>query len=54
MNAGQRGINLDFINGYFDHVHILIALKSVQRISDIVHDIKGESSHWINKTGLTD
>ena len=36
------------INGMPDHIHILIGLKPVMRISDIVRDIKNNSSNFIN------
>ena len=37
------------INGMSDHVHILIGLSSKSSMSDIVHDLKGYSSTWINQ-----
>ena len=48
-NATQKGIYIDFINGYTDHIHILISLHVDQSISKIVQLIKGESSFWINQ-----
>jgi len=51
-NAKEKGIFLDFINGYIDHVHCLISLGAGQEIEEIVQLIKGESSHWINKNKL--
>lgn len=52
-NARVKGIFIDFINGYLEHVHCLISLGSDQNIETIMQLIKGESSHWINKNGLT-
>ena len=52
-NALQKKIKLDCINGYTDHVHCLIALDNTQVISKVAQLIKGESSNWINKNGLT-
>ncbi len=49
----QNNIHLDFINGYTDHIHCLISLKSQQNIAKIINLIKGESSHWINQEKLT-
>jgi len=46
--AATKGIYVDFINGYSDHCHCLISLKSTQKIEDIIQLIKGESSRWIN------
>ena len=51
-NAKEKGIYLDFIGGYVDHVHCLISLGTGQEIEEIVQLIKGESSHWINKNKL--
>jgi putative transposase len=48
-NAKAKGIWLDFIGGYHDHVHCLISMGKDQCIKDIMQLIKGESSHWINK-----
>lgn len=50
--ASTKGIFVDFINGYSDHCHCLISLKSTQKIEDIIQLIKGESSRWINSTNL--
>ena len=37
------------INGMPDHIHILIGLRPAQSISDLMQDIKGSSSKWINE-----
>jgi putative transposase len=52
-NAITKGIYMDCVNGHIDHVHALISLGAEQSISKIVQLIKGESSFWINKHGLT-
>lgn len=36
------------INGMPDHVHILIGMRPTQSLSDLMQDIKGDSSKWIN------
>ncbi|MCD4678891.1 MAG: IS200/IS605 family transposase [Bacteroidales bacterium] len=41
------------INGIPDHVHILFGLRPIQSISDLLQDIKGCSSKWINERKLT-
>ncbi len=51
-NAKDKGIYLDFINGYTDHVHCLISLGTDQTIEQVMQLLKGESSFWINKNGL--
>ena len=52
-NAREKGIHIDFINGYVDHVHCLISLGTDQTIEKIMQLIKGESSFWINKNALS-
>jgi REP element-mobilizing transposase RayT len=52
-NAREKGIFVDFVNGYSDHCHCLISLKFDQTIQWVMQMIKGESSFWINKNGLT-
>ena len=52
-NAIQKGIYIDFINGYSDHCHCLISLGVDQNIQKVIQLIKGESSFWINKNELT-
>ena len=52
-NARTKGIFIDFINGYVEHVHCLISLGSDQTLEKIMQLIKGESSYWINKNNLT-
>ncbi|MBU1298070.1 MAG: IS200/IS605 family transposase, partial [Bacteroidetes bacterium] len=37
------------INGMPDHLHILIGMKPHQSLSDLMQDIKGSSSKWINE-----
>ena len=49
----KRGIFIDHINGYYQHLHALISLGGKQDISDVMQLIKGESSFWINKNRLT-
>ena len=52
-NAQTKGIHLDHINGYVEHVHCLISLNSDQNIATVTNLLKGESSHWINQNKLT-
>ncbi|MEW6703098.1 MAG: IS200/IS605 family transposase [Bacteroidota bacterium] len=44
---------LVIINGVADHVHILIGYRPHQSLSDLVQDIKGSSSKWINEKKFT-
>ena len=52
-NARKKEIYLDSINAVEDHVHALISLGSEQTIAKVAQLLKGESSHWANKEGLT-
>jgi REP element-mobilizing transposase RayT len=52
-NAKEKGIFIDFVNGYTDHCHCLVSLGVDQTIQKIMQLIKGESSFWINKQGVT-
>lgn len=36
------------INGMPDHLHIFIGMRPTQSISNLLQDIKGSSSKWIN------
>ena len=36
------------INGVADHIHIFIGMRPTQSISDLMQDIKGNSSKWVN------
>ncbi len=45
-NEGQK---LIAINGMSDHIHILLGLKPDKSLSDLVRDIKANSSRFINE-----
>lgn len=40
------------INGMPDHVHVLFGMRPNQSLSDLLQDIKGSSSKWINEKKL--
>ena len=48
-NKGQK---LMIVNGVEDHIHILIGIKPDCNLSDLVRDIKANSSKWINQKGF--
>lgn len=52
-NAKEKGIFVDFVNGYSDHCHCLVSLGFDQTIQKTMQLIKGESAFWINKNKLT-
>jgi len=37
------------INGISDHLHILFGMRPSQSLSDLMRDVKGDSSQWINE-----
>jgi REP element-mobilizing transposase RayT len=41
------------INGMPDHVHILFGMRPHQALSDLMREVKGDSSKWINQKRLT-
>jgi len=45
----KRNQKLMVINGVTDHIHILIGLKPDCCLSDLVRDIKANSSRWVNE-----
>jgi REP element-mobilizing transposase RayT len=41
------------INGMPNHLHLLVGLRPTQSIAELLQDIKGSSSKWINEKRLT-
>ena len=37
------------INGIHDHIHIFFGMRPTQSLSDLMQDVKGGSSKWINE-----
>jgi len=50
----KNGHKLLAVGGMPDHVHLFFALRPAQSVSDLMQDIKGDSSRWINENGLVD
>jgi putative transposase len=48
----NHGHKLLAINGMPDHVHMLFGMRPTQSLSDLMRDIKGDSSLWINENKL--
>lgn len=49
----NNGHKLIAINGMPDHIHLFIGMKPNQSLSDLMQDVKGDSSKWIHEKGLT-
>jgi putative transposase len=48
----KNGHKLIAINGMADHLHVFIGMKPSQSLSDLMQDIKGDSSKWVNSKGF--
>ena len=48
----QHTHKMIIINGMPDHLHIVIGMRPIQSLSDLMQDIKGNSSKWINDNKL--
>ena len=48
----KNGHKLLQIGGMPDHVHILFGMRPIQSLSDLMQDIKGSASLWINQKRL--
>ena len=50
--AKSKSIHVLNVNGHSDHCHCLISMSNTQTIAELAQYIKGESSYWINKSGI--
>lgn len=48
----EQGCPVRVINGMPDHVHCLFLLSPQKSIADVIKQIKGSSSHFINQNNL--
>lgn len=48
----ESGCPVRIINGMPDHIHCLFLLNPQKSISEVIKQIKGSSSHFINKENL--
>ncbi len=49
QNGKDKGIFIDFVNGYREHCHCLVSLGKEQTISKVMQLIKGEAAFWFNR-----
>ena len=40
------------VNGVSDHIHMFVNIKPDQSVSDLLKEVKGSSSKWINEKGF--
>lgn len=45
----RKGHKLLVINGISDHVHVFFGMRPTQSLSDLMRELKGDSSKWINE-----
>jgi len=50
--AEELNILIEKINVQPEHIHLLFNLPSDKKLKDMVKQLKGESSRWINENGL--
>ena len=48
----EQGCPVRIVNGMPDHIHCLFLLSPQKSIADIIKQIKGSSSHFINQNNL--
>jgi REP element-mobilizing transposase RayT len=48
----KRGYKMLAINGTGDHLHIFFGMRPHQALADLMREVKGESSAWINAQRL--
>ena len=48
----ETGCPVRIINGMPDHVHCLFLLNAQKSIAEVIKQIKGSTSHWVNEQNL--
>ena len=48
----NNGHKLIVVNGMPDHIHLFIGMKPTQGLSDLIQEVKGDSSKWIREKGF--
>ncbi len=51
LGGVARGLKAfpEMIGGVNDHVHVLLGFKATHRLSDLLREIKNESSNWVHE-----
>ena len=52
--AAEMGLFVYQVNGWLDHVHLILAIPPKHAVSAVVKILKGSSSHYMNAHGLSD
>ena len=48
----NKGLKPIIVNGHTDHVHVFLSLNPANALSDLVRDIKNNSTNFINKNNF--
>ncbi len=51
--ALHLGHKIYIINGMPDHIHLLLSAKPTCNLSELIREIKSNSSKWINNSGFS-
>ncbi len=46
--AGEQGVYTYAVNGWFDHVHMVVAVPPLLAVSELVKQLKGASSRFLH------
>ena len=51
--AAELHVTVYAINGWLDHVHLVVTIPPKHSVATVVKRLKGSSSHYLNQTGLS-
>ena len=51
--AAESQVTVYAINGWLDHVHLVVTIPPKYSVATVVKRLKGSSSHYLNQTGLS-
>ena len=52
--AAEIGVHVYAINGWYDHVHLVVAIPPKHAVAYVVKCLKGASSRYVNHTWVLD
>jgi len=52
--AAELGVYVYAINGWYDHIHLVVSIPPKHAVADVVKRLKGSSSHDLNHAGGLD
>jgi len=51
--ASELGVYVYALNGWYDHVHLIVSIPPKLAIADVVKRLKGASAHYLNHNGAS-